>query len=522
MKINRFIFAVFTMISLGITHAGNSGSGDRSLLIDDYGQSGGTNSTEFDLGFGKSDKDYWDNFWKRHGDYTPIELTHFWEEEFLKEYQCPNFYFQKHEDYIQYLYRLISISLLYDYLLILSQMESVKIAESKHGNKKNIGPHCSVTFSKAFHGCGGMPKGKKISEDMMKFLQRAEGKITNDIVLKLNQELSHEEKKKITHVDYQKICPQIHSEIQKICLEEDEYFSFDFLSPLNNQFDFFSVIKNSHIFKILNEEKMGESCLKRFTALTQKKAFQSKHQFTQFKNFVEILDQSTKEGNHPFRFPRAFKDKKMVGELFLVGALREYDALGLTQFLSSLSMKEKKPSPPLSPPVNKPTIVIQKPEDDKVVSVVKATETPAVKVEKIIPRSVFEESVFLSATKKSLIRLDMKQFFSEFPIEQSVKSKLGERLKDFYTQKALSDMKELDQLGSVHAPISLKFLKFLLTENIHQGLFNIQKIFGEQFFVVNDLENKTEAVFITMKLEESIRPGIPTPVQYWQLIINGN
>ena len=86
----------------------------------------------------------------------------------------------------------------------------------------------------------------------------------------------------------------------------------------------------------------------------------------------------------------------------------------------------------------------------------------------------------------------MIKFQSDY---QEAKVKIGEikkPLESFQTQKSLQVMKQLDSLGQRKQPFPLIFLKYLIDFDYHQGLFNVVRIIGEEFYVINDFEKKED------------------------------
>jgi hypothetical protein len=73
-------------------------------------------------------------------------------------------------------------------------------------------------------------------------------------------------------------------------------------------------------------------------------------------------------------------------------------------------------------------------------------------------------------------------------------------------------MKSYDLLGSKEAPVGLVFLKFLIDTENHQGLYNIVQVLGEKFYVMNDLEKKSDPHYIEFKNDASTR-------NRWQIIL---
>ena len=56
-------------------------------------------------------------------------------------------------------------------------------------------------------------------------------------------------------------------------------------------------------------------------------------------------------------------------------------------------------------------------------------------------------------------------------------------------------MKDFDKLGEKSAPMRLLFLKYLIDNNYHQGLYNVLAILGEKFYVKNDLVKKDSKAY---------------------------
>ena len=96
-----------------------------------------------------------------------------------------------------------------------------------------------------------------------------------------------------------------------------------------------------------------------------------------------------------------------------------------------------------------------------------------------------------------------------YKIAQSITE---EALKKYQTRFALESMKNADKLGSIDEPVRLMFLKFLVAQDQHQGLWNIVNVIGPEFYVVNDLDKKTDPVWVKLSNERSTNFN-------WQLTI---
>jgi hypothetical protein len=207
----------------------------------------------------------------------------------------------------------------------------------------------------------------------------------------------------------------------------------------------------------------------------------------------------------------------LQGELFLPGALKEFDVKGLSDFLTALRPPKVIKTIPALPPKKtqvkeflskKISIVILQNEKLK-------TEVPSMKIIDPIKvnTSEFEKSV-LEINDKNLqtLSLNMEKFKNDFEFSSEVIAEISVPISKFQTRAALSDMKTYDSLGSMSAPLGLTFLKYLIDTENHQGLFNITTILGEKFYVVNDIEKKEKAVHIHL-LNDS------TTNNKWQIVL---
>ena len=60
-------------------------------------------------------------------------------------------------------------------------------------------------------------------------------------------------------------------------------------------------------------------------------------------------------------------------------------------------------------------------------------------------------------------------------------------------------MKKYDGLGEKKTPLRLLFLKYLIDNNYHQGLYNIISVLGESFYIKNDIDEETDPYFIKIQ-----------------------
>lgn len=439
-------------------------------------------------------------------------LHRFWFKEVVEKSTCPDDTLSENMEYIRYLYRLVTISYLFESLKLTNKVSSELGA-------KNI---CSLNYNDIFGKCSPQ------SDDMKKFKDRVYGKFVNEISKIKHPAFNNKEKNQWID-EFQKstsltsdpvfsrlhewcignkkncrtlpendievalgnFCKQDTQVIKTLCSEQDQLFG---LSQIEKATE---LIRKSNAFNLLNQSGMGEECLRRYSKL-----FSSKE-----------IPYTSLGRLYPLIYSHLSKNESryLQGELFLPGALKEFDMKGLSDFLIALK-----------PPKVEPVLVKPKPKPKEKPKVVIA---PAPVVEKPAPVVVVEEKpaepVLTEFEKKSLMvlekgsasaELDMQAFQDDFEFTQEMMVELTAPMKKFQTRAALNDMKSYDLLGSKTAPVGLVFLKYLLDTENHQGLFNIVTVLGEKFYVVNDIEKKSDPVFMHLKNDESTK-------NRWQIVL---
>lgn len=447
---------------------------------------------------------------------SALLLHQFWFKEIVEKSSCPDFTLGENVDYIRYLYRLLSISYLF---------ESLKLnhaASASLGAEKSI---CSISFDDVFGSC------KAQSSDMKKFHERIFGKFSNEIskistpvfskkeislwlsnfkrstsltidpVQARLHEWCREEKKNCRSLSVLevkkalgKICNEDRDLIQNLCSEKDSLFGASY--ALNS----LKLIQTSNAFNLINQSGMGEECLNRYVKIFSPKELRYDSLSRQFPLIYSQLLRTN--------------SRYLQGELFLPGALKEFDNKGLSDFLVAL-----KP-PKIEPTLKAPPVVKPKPIAPVVVVKEKPVERP--KPEPVLlevppppkPKiSEFEKAIEeLDQKKLESLSINMESFHNDFEFSEQMISDLAAPIKKFQTRAALTDMKSYDKLGSPEAPVGLIFLKYLLDTENHQGLFNITTVLGDKFYVNNDIEKKDRPIFIELRNNESTK-------NRWQIIV---
>jgi hypothetical protein len=462
------------------------------------------------------DDKFKENYFNAQIQLETLDLENFWSQKIIEKSTCPDITLGENIEYIRYLYRLLSISYLF---------ESIKLnhnLSSELNAGKNI---CSLSFDEIFGKC------RPLTDDMKKFHERASAVFSNEIsritsnsfnkkeivtwldnfhhstlltidpVKSRLQDwcLSEGENCKGLSLDEVKnalgnICKGDKELIQNICSEKDSLFGSSYVEKATE------LIEKSNAFNVINKSGMGEDCLRRYVKIFSPKEIRYNSLGRQFPLVYSHL---VRKGS-----------RYLQGELFLPGALKEFDIKGLSDFLVALKPPKVQPLVKILPKPKPKRVVIEK----VVPKVVTPAIVPAPEVVAVAPPakpelSEFEKSV-LEFEEKSpdSITLDMDKFRDDFEFSQQMIADLANPIKKFQTRTALNDMKSYDNLGSREAPMGLIFLKYLIDTENHQGLYNITTVLGEKFFVNNDIEKKEKPVYIELKNDSSTK-------NQWQIFL---
>ena len=433
----------------------------------------------------------------------PFSLHDYWFNEIVEKSACPDTTLNENMDYIRYLYRLVTLSYVF---------EGVKL-NNKLANQIGGQNICPITFKDVFQSC------RPETSDMKKFYERVYGKFVNEIDKTYTTPFSKKQtsdwldefqgstslttnptfsrlhdwcisnKKNCRTLNIEEIkealggfCNEDKSMMKMLCSEQDSFYGFSAISTPTD------LIKSSNAFNLINQSGMGEECLRRYG-----KIFQPKE--TPYSSLIK---------QYPLMYSYLLKNKTsyVQGELFLPGALKEFDMKGLSDFLTALKPPKVEAVVVIKPrpkPRPKPVVVMAPKVEQKeavVVPVVIEPEKPYV--------SEFEHAVIAMQEKKlSSYILNMDNFRDDFEFTSSMIAELSGPIKKFQTRSALNDMKSYDLLGKEEAPVGLVFLKFLIDTENHQGLYNIVTVLGNKFYVSNDIEKKTTPHYIELKNDAS-------------------
>ncbi|WP_372652394.1 hypothetical protein [Halobacteriovorax sp.] len=427
-----------------------------------------------------------------------FDLSEMWEVEFPTKSNCPDYYLNENIEYIRYLYRLITISYLFE-----SLKENYSLMYEIDGNEKL----CSLDWKKTLGMCN--PK----SIEMKKFVKRAKTRYLKDWNPAALNKLNSTERAgwiqnfksltprgvaktrtynrlvkkgvapknftlKKSHQELAAICHDDKDLLVKLCSEQDDVYG---LSSVPKAIE---LLYESNASNVINTGGHGLSCLKRYSSILSSK----ERVYPELELIFSLISKQLE----------ASKSRYVQGDLFLPGALKEFDDKGLGDFLFVEKKPEPKPEPKPAPiiivkpkpkpkPVAKP-VVVAKP---------KPAPKPVIPKRIVIKLSAFEQAVQDLNTKRLKVsRVDMAKMKRDFVFSDTMVEALKIPLKDYQTREALSDMRKYDGLGQRTEPMRLIFLKYLIENNLHQGLYNIVSIVGERFWLLNDIDGKTEPVYV--------------------------
>ncbi len=436
------------------------------------------------------------------------DLLSVWFDSIPWEKECPNYVFSKNLEYIRYLYRLITISYLFEtlaeYNLILHQI----------GYSRNV---CSISYNQVFGKC--YPK----NNEMKKFLMRIKNRHLDDVDLSKYNKLNSKDRNNWLSDSYQKIknnqidspitlrlsqycsnkkggCNKISAAevkdimsrscnnekrlIRSVCSENDRLFG------ISDHQQATLLIQRSNAINVLEKDGYGVGCLRRFVKVFRSKEKKYNELDRLFPTIMKMIVSSHK--------------RYLQGSLFTPGALKEFDDAGLEDFMvrATPTPKPRKTA--------KPFTVVSKVEIPLLRPTVAPTPIPTPEpTAEPTPEATPKPSEFAIAvaeknrTNSERVPVDMDIFRDDFVFSDKMLVMLSDPLREYQTRVALEEMRKFDKLGQKVEPVRLIFLKYLIDFEFHQGLYNISAILGNKFWVKNDIDKAKVPEYIEMRNERS-------------------
>ena len=429
-------------------------------------------------------------------------LNSFWNEDIQSMNSCPNFYLNKNINYIRYLYRLITISYLFE-----SIKEHATLSYRLGYSEKT----CSLDWNEVFGTC------RPESSDMKKFVHRTKPRYLINFDSRKFKLMTKKSKQdwiknvlpeqinKSDLITYKRLnrmcadgkcsslkavgrvlnqsCSDDKELLQLICSEKDHLYGVTKYNKAT------TLLAGSNVMRNLNKGGFASACLERYGELNKSKEIEYDNVIDLFPSLHKKLS-ATGSGH-----------KHIEGELFIPGALKEFDDRGLENFLFV-----------------KPKVIAKKPMVIEKVIVKKVKKAkPAPVIKKVVvttPKPVVKEkpkvlSTFEKARKKLLdddltkLTVEMRTFRKDFTFDERLIKAFEAPLEDYQRRSALKDMLMFDKLGSRHRPVRLMFLKFLIDQEKHSGLWNVKSVLGSEFYVVNDIDKVAGSVAVNLNNDTS-------------------
>jgi hypothetical protein len=419
-------------------------------------------------------------------------LKHFLDVELSIGLYCPEAELEKSEKYYAYLVRLLTISYLFE------AMREYEFSATQMGEAGN----CKVDWQKQFSMC--RPK----TNDMKAFLKNSKFilQTLEDVIVPFEVSTSSKKNEWIRNLkngkfdslsqyrisqtcknrscsdinisnvkkNINKVCKDDLSLFQSICSEEDSMYGGSYVSQV------FPLLVRSSALRALNIKQYEKGCLRRYIEMNRKR----ERQYLPLKNIYSFF--YSKFLNKGSQFER--------GRFFAVGALKEFQDKGLKNIFKEevkrIKIASKKINTNRVEPVFE-VITLTKFKKKAKVKPSKIAKKKAV-IKKIKKSTFLIASIFRRKFELQKVDVDMDKLKYDYVFTLDQEKSFKPVVKKFSSQKSLKDMFTFDKLGSRKAPIPLKFVKFLIDKEMHQGLFNIIQVIGDTFFVKNDIDKNVK------------------------------
>ena len=443
------------------------------------------------------------------------ELDNFFERNLHQAMICSNEAIGEKFKFLRYINRLVSVSYLFE-----SLRKHLVTARSLH-----LSQTCEINWKNELEKC--RPK----SSDMKYFLRNAQLVVANQAPILISadssvkkfreqwiskfenndlEDLSHHRLKqscqscngvlslKTLAQEMQKMCQEELKLFHNICSEDDQIYGLSQIPQAYN------LIVSSEILNAINQDEQARGCLRRFNYQLRNKEYLSPI----LKLIFPMLYEQLKSAPYP------------QGSLFPAGAMKEFQDKGLVSVFE------------ITPEGNKEKVSVVKPVakvevENKTFPAVKTNkkEVPPVKVplEKTIvarPEGEIQKSSFLLASEFrqrydiEVSKVDMLKFKYDYIFPMKLVAVMKKSMSEFMTKKSLIEMKKFDALGTKSGPVPLTFIKYMIDQQLHQGLYSLIDVLGDEFYVKNNIDQQLAPAYDLIKLKNDA-----TTEYEWQILI---
>ncbi|MBL6989751.1 MAG: hypothetical protein ISR65_08230 [Bacteriovoracaceae bacterium] len=439
-----------------------------------------------------------------------FQASNYWHSELMQSSTCPNYYLNQNIPYFRYLYRLLAISYLFEAL------KEYHITLYQLGFNSN---RCNLSWKKTFAKCNG--NGDEINKFLKRIRYRHLKGLAKQRLIRKSKKEVRQWIRRFNKVAKQKVndilpvtylgllrwckqnnidCSQLSKNqiqiglsisckvdkvlLKNLCNGNDNLYGASYIPEMT------VILTKSDTLNTINITEFGIPCLRRF--ITQFKVKERRYDYLG-QLFPVIRAQLMKH-----------KDTHRHGDLFILGALKKFDDLGMSDFLVSLPPPVFTPPKPKAKPIVKRTTPKPKPAPVVIHTPLPKPKPTPPPPPKEAPKVVEKISQFELATKKRAknklprVKVNMLLMKNDFIFTSLMTEKLKEPLQEYQTRKAIKEMRRFDGLGTKKEPVRLMFLKYLIDNSLHQALYNITAILGNQFYVLNDIDRIQTPVFIEL------------------------
>lgn len=430
--------------------------------------------------------------------------------------QCPNEVLSKNFDLYRFLYRALTISYLY---------ENIKDMRGE-AQKLNFKTACDFDFKKEFSHCGPQSKDMKIflsnavlfleqdnpvleaSHNYASYLTRwvkdyHNSKKYNPSKARVRTycqkgHCKNFSKKKLEEY-FIKSCDEDLKLLKNICNERDHIYGLASVTEANY------ILSRSELLQTFEDEGVMLGCLRRFSELLKNQELGVRSLESIYSNVFQELQRK--------------KAPYLAGELFRAANLKMFTDKGLSQILKKEEPEKKtvvvvplkKPEPPKKIEIPKKVVKVE----TKKIEPIKVVEKPAPKEEPKPQYSAFLTAIkFMQDYHLPLVKVDMLKLRYDYIFAPNVVGVMEKTIDKYMALKALNEMKRFDKLGTKKGPVPLMFIKYMIDQEKHKGLYNLINTLGNKFYVENDLDGKELASvqYIEIKNDESTK-------NIWQIYV---
>ena len=433
-----------------------------------------------------------------------LALRTFWRHDFLVNSDCPLAVFKKNEAYLRYLFRLLSISYLY---------ESLKIHYGYGKKIRDKSNTCEISPKVIFGNCSPQSDEMNGFVGRLQNLSKKGGRykaFKKRLKRKLLDVISGDEKRdgtlgvlqntyqlwclrkgkggceKLNDEKIKKVlkwgCKSIRKSIENICSEKDSLFGLHKIKEMELLLEF------SHVLGKIDQGGFQRKCLKRFIEVFKGQEVSNDHLSMSTSMILENLRKKEK--------------RYLQGELFLYGSLKGFEKKGLGDFLiKSSPLKSKKVKKSIKSS-SKERLKVALKSDSKNLNKGGYSKEGKLKKLKIEGSQFKKTSYVLKKTGMEKIPLNMRKFKKDFLFNEDVSLRLKVQFADFEDFTFIKKMRDERAFGSKKLPVLLLYLKFMIEHKRHLGLYNMTNVLGKRFYVLNDLDDEEEPELIELRNDE--------------------